>query len=146
MINLAVFAIAASFSSGARAPETPSSVTYFDHERVAAAFTKGGVLFGGQAGGNYKVLTARRDQPGEVEIHDLDTDIIYVVSGSATFITGGTAVGAKPTEPNEIRGKSIQGGTAHHLTQGDVIIISRGVPHWFSDVSAPYLYFVVKVR
>jgi mannose-6-phosphate isomerase-like protein (cupin superfamily) len=122
-------------------------VEYYPHAQVAAAFAKGEMLTQGISGhGVYKVLTARRDGPGEVEVHRLDTDIVYVLKGTATFVTGGTVVGGKHTAPNEVRGQSIQGGTPHHLSAEDVIIIPHGVPHWFEAVQPPFLYLVIKVR
>jgi len=146
LTGLAVLAVAVAVPPKISAADA-AAVAYFSHTEVDAAFAKSGILIGGEAGkGNYKVLTAHRDHPGEAEIHNLDTDIIYVVSGTATFVTGGNAVAAKTTEPNELRGKSIQGGTVRHLTKGDVIIIPPGIPHWFSEVPGRFLYFVVKVR
>lgn len=120
---------------------------YYPHEQVAAAFAKGGALAQGKSGqAVYQVLTAKRDGPGEVEVHGLDTDIVYVLKGTATFVTGGAVVGGKHTAPNEIRGKSIQGGTPHHLAAEDIIIIPHGVPHWFEAVQPPFQYLVIKVR
>jgi glc operon protein GlcG len=29
---------------------------------------------------------------------------------------------------------------------GDVVVIPNGVPHWFKEVEAPFLYYVIKVR
>jgi glc operon protein GlcG len=95
--------------------------------------------------GLYKVQTGRRLVPGSVEVHTRDTDIFYVTDGSATFVTGGTAVDPKESGPGEIRAKSIVGGVERHLTKGDVIIIPKGVPHQFTEVTGPFLYFVVKV-
>jgi glc operon protein GlcG len=56
------------------------------------------------------VHTSRREAPGMAEIHTLDTDIVYVLEGSATLVTGGMAVATKtitPT-PNELRGTAIR--------------------------------------
>ncbi len=50
------------------------------------------------------VLGNHRVGAGEVEIHDKETDIFYVIDGSATFVTGGTIVGARTTAPGQIRG------------------------------------------
>jgi|SRR5579859_838744 len=148
-IALVVLAMAGGWFARTAAQEKSSSpaVAYFEHGKVDAAFAKNAALFSGESGkAEYKVLTARRDRPGEVEIHNLDTDIIYVLSGTATFVTGGTPVAAKATAPGELRGQSIQGGDSHHLSKGDVIVIPPGVPHWFNEVKAPFLYFVVKVH
>ncbi|HEU5238540.1 MAG TPA: heme-binding protein, partial [Pyrinomonadaceae bacterium] len=78
-------------------------VLFFDKTQVSASFSKGAVLLDGM-NRNYMVHTSRRDQPGLAEIHTLDTDIIYVMEGTATFVTGGTLVEAKEISPNEIRG------------------------------------------
>jgi glc operon protein GlcG len=120
-------------------------VTYFEAPKVSAAFEKGAVLFDGE-GGNYMVHASRREVPGMAEIHTLDADIIYVLDGWATFITGGTAVDAHSTGPYEIRGKEISGGETRRLNKGDVIIVPANTPHWFKEVSSPLLYYVVKAR
>ena len=149
MLGLAVVLIAGIGFSITLSQEKSSSpsVTYFEHEKVDVSFARNATLFGDESGkAKYKVLTGRRDRPGEVEIHNLDTDIFYVLSGTATFVTGGTPVETKTTMPDEIRGKSIQGGDTHTLTKGDVIIIPAGITHWFQEVKAPFLYFVVKVH
>jgi mannose-6-phosphate isomerase-like protein (cupin superfamily) len=120
----------------------PTDVVFFNHGWVDHVFTTGGAL---HLNNRYKVDAARRVAPGNVEIHTKDTDVFYIVDGSATFLTGGTAVDQKEIYPGEIRAKSITGGTERHLSKGDVIIIPQGTPHQFTEVSGPFLYFVVKV-
>ena len=122
----------------------PAPVTFFDGAQVRAAFDKGAVLF--NQGESYMVHASRRDKPGMAEIHTMDADIVYVLDGTATLVTGGTAIDAKTTEPDELRGSSISGGESHELKKGDVIIVPAGVPHWFKEVSNPFLYYVVKAR
>ncbi len=122
-----------------------ASVSYFASRDVAAAFAKGAVLLDG-TGRNYMVHASRREQAGQAEVHELDTDVIYVLSGSATFVTGGTVVDGKTTEPREIRGASIQGGDTRVIAKGDVITVPNGTPHWFKAVKGPLTYYVVKVR
>jgi mannose-6-phosphate isomerase-like protein (cupin superfamily) len=94
----------------------------------------------------YMVYASRREQPGVAEIHTKDADIIYVLEGSSTFVTGGTAVAPAVTAPDEIRGKKIEGGDTRQIAKGDVIIVPAGVPHWFKEVTNPFLYYVVKAR
>jgi glc operon protein GlcG len=121
-----------------------ATVTFFDSTQVQAAFDKGAILF--NQGESYMVHASRREKPGMAEIHTKDADIVYVLDGAATLVTGGTAVDTKVTEPDELRGSSISGGEAHSLKKGDVIIVPAGVPHWFKEVSNPFLYYVVKAR
>ena len=122
----------------------PASVTYFDNSAVRAAFDKGAVLF--NQGERYMVHASRREKPGMAEVHTRDADIIYVLDGTATFVTGGEAVNLKMTEADEMRGAEIRGGETRHLSKGDVIIVPAGVPHLFQEVSNPFLYYVVKAR
>jgi mannose-6-phosphate isomerase-like protein (cupin superfamily) len=121
-------------------------VEYFDAAMMQKAFTSGKPLINGSDGRNFKVMGLRRRGPGEVEVHDTDTDIFYVVQGHATFVTGGTLAGGRHTAPDESRGGTLTGGETRHLGQGDVIVIPKGVPHWFKEVPDSIEYFVVKVR
>ena len=89
---------------------------------------------------------SRREQPGMAEVHTRDADIIYVLEGTSTFVTGGSAVDPKTVAPDEIRGREISGGETRLIAKGDVIIVPAGTPHWFKEVSVPFLYYVVKAR
>ncbi|MGH2396031.1 MAG: heme-binding protein [Terriglobales bacterium] len=122
-----------------------AAVSYFEKEQVTAAFAKGAVLFDGQ-GRNYMVHASRREKPGQAEAHTNDADIIYVLEGTATFVTGGTVVDAKNIAADEIRGASIENGETRMLKKGDVIIVPSNTPHWFKETSNPFTYYVVKVR
>src|SRR4029077_12795226 len=115
-----------------------SSVTYINNRKVAMAFAKGDTLFDGTGENkNYRASASRHDKPGAAEIHTIDTDIDYVLEGTATYVTGGTIVDSKTVAPNEIRGTAITGGETYRLSKGDVIIVPNGVPHWFKQVDAP---------
>ena len=135
-----VLAFAADMSMAkAAAPK----VTYFPAAQVNKAFEKGMPLL---EIANYKVHASHRDAPGIVEVHTKDTDIIYMLEGSATLITGGKLVDGKVIEPEEIRGRDTQGGESRTITKGDVIVIPNGTPHWFKEVKGPVNYYVIKVR
>lgn len=130
---------------------TPLPVTYIESQKVTASFQKGAVLVGEDenmmhAARNYMVHASHRDKAGVVEIHEQDTDIVYVLKGSAQLITGGTPIGIKIVAPHELRAPIVAGGEARTLVPGDVVIIPNGVPHWFKEVEAPFDYYVVKVR
>ncbi len=121
-----------------------TSVTYIESARVADAFAQGAVLVNN--GANYMVHASRREKPGLVEIHTLDTDIIHVLDGKATLVTGGRIVDGRTVEPDEIRGRAIEGGERRQIAKGDVVIVPSGTPHWFAEVNGPLTYYVVKVR
>ena len=119
---------------------------HFDAAKVSASFEKGSPLFPGTEDGHYQILTARRDKSGQSELHAKFTDVIYVVEGTATFVTGGEVVDGKTTAPDEIRGESIKGGTTRKLAKGDVIVVPNNTAHQFVEVNPPFLYLVVKVK
>jgi uncharacterized protein GlcG (DUF336 family)/mannose-6-phosphate isomerase-like protein (cupin superfamily) len=130
--------IAKSDDSASRNAE---AATFIDSKKVSAAFAKGMPLLETEG---YKVHASRRVEPGQAEIHTLDTDVIYVVDGSATLVTGGRAIDTKTIAPNEIRGSKIEGGEEHQITKGDTIVIPNGVPHQFTAVTGELHYFVCK--
>jgi len=132
-------------AAAAMAQERGPLVRYYPAADITAAFAKGAVLFDG-AGGNYMIHASRREKPGMAEVHVKDADLIYVMEGSATFVTGGRVLDGKTTAPDEIRGASIADGQTRKLAKGDVIIVPKGTPHQFAETTNPFLYYVVKVR
>ena len=113
------------------AASAPTVVTYVPHDKVSAMMAKGGAIIEDQG---LRVLAQRRGA-GEAEVHAKTNHVFIIVEGEATFVTGGTLVGAKETAPDQLRAPSIQGGQTHHLTKGDVITIPAKTPHWWKDVS-----------
>jgi len=137
--------------TGAAGMQSSMPVTYIESKKVTEAFAKGAVLVGEDermmhANRNYMVHASHREAAGVAEVHELDTDIIYVLKGTATFVTGGTAVDTKSIAPHEIRGTTIKDGETRQIIPGDVIIVPNGVPHWFKEIPSPLDYYVVKVR
>jgi glc operon protein GlcG len=121
-----------------------SGVTYFPKEKVDASFSTGAELY--RPDGNYTIITSRRESPGMIEVHEKETDLFYVIKGSATFVTGGTLLDGKKVAENEIRGSRLNGGSPQTLVAGDIMVVPAGTPHWFKEVQPPILYYTVKVR
>ena len=130
-------------AAGASAHGAPAPVTFIPADSVAAGFARGAVLVNRP---DYMIHASRRTSPGQVEVHDKDTDLIYVLDGEATFVTGGTLLDGKLTDDDEVRGSRLEGGVTRTLRKGDVVVVPNGVPHWFKEVKGPVLYYVVKVR
>jgi len=134
--------VAAALLAGAA--ESPTSVSFADHNKVSAALAKGGPLVT-REDLHLLVSGSHRDKNGSVEVHDRETDVIYIVSGEATFVTGGKMLNGKSTKAGQWLGTDIEGGESHHLVPGDVIVVPAGVPHWFKEVPSQVSYYVVKV-
>lgn len=120
-----------------------NGAVFFSRGDVDHKFESGGLLLDAQ---RYKLDAGRRTAPGEVEYHERVVDVMHVVEGTATVVTGGTMVEPRTVAPGELRAPTVDGGTPHRLGQGDVLAIPNGVPHQFVEVSDPFLYFVVKVE
>ena len=124
------------------AQTTGPSVVHVDAEKVAAAIAKGGNLV---TAPNLLVLGAHREAAGQVEVHDKETDVIYVIEGEGTLVTGGQMVGAKQSRPNQWLASDITSGQSRHAGKGDVFVVPAGTPHWFKQVPKSINYLVVKV-
>jgi mannose-6-phosphate isomerase-like protein (cupin superfamily) len=96
---------------------------------------------------NDAVLLAHREGDGQAEWHENQVDVIFVRSGSATLILGGTMANSETVAPHEKRSATIEGGTREKLSAGDVARIPARTPHQLLlDGSREFTYFVVKVK
>ena len=121
----------------------PTAVTYVPHDKVTTTMAKGGAIIEDQG---LRVLAQRRGV-GEAEVHEKTNHVFIIVDGEATFVTGGTLMGAKQTAPDQLRASSIQGGQTHHLTKGDVITIPANTPHWFKEIPTQTIaYYAVNME
>ena len=109
----------------------PPAVHYIDHDKVAAAFVKGGRIIEDQG----LIVIANRGLQRGPEMHDNTNHVFIIADGEAEFVTGGKMIDGKVIEPGQARGASIEGGASHHLTKGDVITIPAKTPHQWKDTS-----------
>jgi len=121
----------------------PTVVTYVPHDKVSATMVKGGSIINDHG----LIVLAQRRGAGEVEVHEKTNHVFIIVEGEATFVTGGTLVGARETAPDQRRASSVQGGQTYHLTKGDVITIPAKTPHWFKEVPTQTIaYYAVNTE
>ena len=112
----------------------PATVHYIPYDKVSSVMAKCGSII--QDPG-LNVLAQRRgagQPPLGVELHHKTNHVFIMVDGEATFVTGGTLVGAKQTGPDQTRGERIEGGQTFHLKKGDVVTVPAGTPHWWKEV------------
>jgi mannose-6-phosphate isomerase-like protein (cupin superfamily) len=96
---------------------------------------------------NDAFILVHREADGQVEWHETQVDVIFVQSGSATLIVGGTMVNAETVAPHEKRNGSIQGGSRQKISTGDILRIPAKTPHQLLlDGSHELNYFVIKVK
>jgi mannose-6-phosphate isomerase-like protein (cupin superfamily) len=156
LVGLAASSIAITWyvKSAAQANSSTGVVTVFDHQKLEASFAKALANDGSSllwshtsGGGTYNVDTHSRESVKsacrpEGCSHKGFTAVVYVVSGAATLVIGGTA---KATIPDKFGGELIQGGQSHRISAGDVYIVPPDTIHWYKDVQTPFRYIEVPV-
>jgi len=121
----------------------PAAVHFIPHDKVAAVMAKGGPIISDPG----LLVLANRREAGAVEYHEHTNHIFIMVDGEATFITGGTMVGAKRTSPEQMTATSIEGGETFHLSKGDVITIPAKTPHWWKEISTKTVgYYAINIE
>jgi len=75
-----------------------------------------------------------RASVGLAAVHEKEAELMYVVDGSGTIITGGTLVNQSRTNPANLTGTSIDGGAPQKIAKGDFIFIPENTPHWISAI------------
>jgi mannose-6-phosphate isomerase-like protein (cupin superfamily) len=130
MKSLRALALVFALAVVVRADGVPTVVTYVPSAKVSATMAKGGQIINDHG----LIVLAQRRSAGEVEVHEKTNHVFIIVEGEATFVTGGTLVGARDTAPGQRRAPNVEGGQVHHLTKGDVITIPAKTPHWFKEV------------
>lgn len=105
--------------------------------------------------GNAYVGIAIRHRPktapdGPV-IHLKVTEVYIITAGAARLATGGVMSDEEPMKSSgegvgpSLRGMVAKPNDVRPITGGDIIIIPKGMPHWFTEVSEDLTYLVVRV-
>ena len=91
-------------------------------------------------------FVAFRNGNGEAELHEKLADLLLIRSGEGTVLVGGKMIEGKPSGPDEVRGKSIEGGTRFPIAAGDVLYIPANTVHQFIvEPGKSFTAMVVKI-
>ena len=109
---------------------------------------------------NVQIALVRRGaleapRPHSVAEHDLVTEVYYVLSGSATNVSGPELVD-KRRRPSDYRSvqflngpghnaAAVRNGVTHELTAGDMLIVPAGTGHQFTRIDDHITYLMVRV-
>jgi mannose-6-phosphate isomerase-like protein (cupin superfamily) len=67
-------------------------------------------------------------------VHEKDAELFMVVEGSGTLVTGGTLKDERRSNPENLTGSAIDGGTSRRLSKGDWALVPEKTPHWFTQI------------
>jgi hypothetical protein len=124
-------------------PAPPPVKEYVSAAEVQAAIAKAKAAH--RSGNTSELLVSAPGYPVQLEyrttdtpptIHPTEAELIEVVSGGCTLVTGGTLVGIKPAAPGAttLSGSAIEGGSPRKVGKGDYIMVPANTPHWYRDV------------
>lgn len=146
---------AASQSPAPASPPVATDVTAADIRAFLDALPRGVVsdrpIRVVEVTGDYRVgvfaVYRPKDVTGDANLHRVNTtEIYYMVSGTATLVTGGTMV--DPYEPSptstSLRAPRVEGGVARRVGPGDVVIIPGHTPHWWSELDSDIEYLIFR--
>lgn len=101
--------------------------------------------------GDYRVgiygVYRPRSLPGDANLHRVNTtEIYYMLSGTATLVTGGTMVDAYEPSPGStsLRAPRVEGGVSRRVVPGDVVVIPGHTPHWWSALESDIEYLIFR--
>ncbi|MHB1207807.1 MAG: cupin domain-containing protein [Rhodospirillaceae bacterium] len=77
----------------------------------------------------YGVSLEYRPAAAPAALHEKDAEIMYVLEGSGTIVTGGKLVDEKRSNAANLNGTSIADGKSQAVVKGDVLIVPENTPH-----------------
>jgi mannose-6-phosphate isomerase-like protein (cupin superfamily) len=89
----------------------------------------------------YRINVVHRSKPAGAIAHPGNTELHYIIDGSATVVTGGT-IKRPAAGSNELA--SIEGGVTKHVTKGDVVIVPENSAHWYKEIEGQITYLEVR--
>jgi mannose-6-phosphate isomerase-like protein (cupin superfamily) len=126
----------------AAAPPPGSPALYKSEAELTAALKDATARAGMQSGAisntdQYRINVIRRTQSGAPLTHAGNTELHYIIEGSATVVTNGKVVRGSG-------GATVEGGVSRRVTKGDVILVPADTPHWYKDVDGAVTYLEVR--
>lgn len=89
--------------------------------------------------GPYPVALEYRTGTTAPSVHKDRAELIYVMEGGCTLVTGGKLVNAKDGAGGNMSGTGIEGGSPRKITKGDYVLVPPNTPHWYTDVQGRFV-------
>ncbi len=97
--------------------------------------------------GTHALMLSQRTANGAAEIHAHFDDVMMVMEGKATLITGGEVIDPHAGSNGETTGSGIRNGIIQNIAAGDLVHIPAGTPHQLLIASGiTYSALVIKVK
>jgi quercetin dioxygenase-like cupin family protein len=95
--------------------------------------------------GGTSVLLEYRTGLTPPTVHPGQAELVYVIQGNATLVTGGKLIGANPGNPGAttVSGTGIEGAVPQKLVKGDYVLVPPDTAHQFQDVQGEFIIMSV---
>ena len=96
--------------------------------------------------GPYRVLLEYRTGLTPPTVHHGQTELVFVLQGNATLVSGGHLTGLQPPRPGATTdtGTGIEGADkSQALAKGDVLLVPAETAHQFQDVKGEFVIISV---
>ena len=77
----------------------------------------------------YRAQLEYRAGTAPAAVHETDAELMYVLEGSGNIVTGGKLINEKRNNEHNLGGSGIEGGQAHNVVKGDVLLVPEKTPH-----------------
>ncbi len=91
------------------------------------------------ANDQYRVSVIKREKPAGALAHAGNSELLYILEGEGTMVTGGKLVPAANGKP-----AAVSDGVTQKFVKGDVFIVPPGSPHWFAGIDKAVTYLEVR--
>lgn len=131
--------------TAAPAPAPGSPATYKSAQELADVLKAVAANPGGMSASavsntdQYRINVVHRVKPAGALAHAGNTELHYIIDGSATVVTGGTIVRGATAGA-----ATIANGVTQKVSKGDVIVVPANSPHWYSVVDGSVTYLEVR--
>jgi mannose-6-phosphate isomerase-like protein (cupin superfamily) len=81
----------------------------------------------------YRANLEYRAQTAPAAVHETEAELMIVLDGAATIVMGGTMTDPQRSNPTNLAGSGITGGTSQAVAKGDFIFVPQNTPHQLKD-------------
>ena len=145
VLGVSTFANAPQAPQAPQAPDPGSPATFKSAADLAAVLKSAKPNAAGMLSSNvttndqYRVSVITRDKAAGALAHPGNSELLYILDGEGTMVTGGKLVPAAGGKP-----ASVSDGVSQRFVKGDVFIVPPGSPHWFAVIDKPVTYLEVR--
>jgi mannose-6-phosphate isomerase-like protein (cupin superfamily) len=94
----------------------------------------------------YRAMLEYRAAKAPAALHETEAEMMYVIEGAGTIVTGGKLVEEKRNNPENLSGTDISGGSAQAITKGDFLVVPQNTPHQIAPTGgAPIILMTLHV-